>query len=301
MDQTKLSICVPTYNRAKYLERLLKNIECQNLNEIEVVIVNDGSKDNTNEIIQLYKNKVKIIYFEQENQGRSNALKKAIQIATGEFTLIMDDEDLFKENSLLLIIKNLKTLSEYKFKSKREINGLVFLTENVDGVLIGNEFPKSPFVSNLVAINADFNSIGDKKQVVKTKNLQEVLYDTYPDERRMSTYVLWSRLAKNFDIVFINEIVVIKEYLAEGLSKNINKVRMKSPMSSKLIYRELLEMNKDIYNSVKYRFKNASNFYRYNFHSKERIQPKASFIYKLVGSIIGYIIYKWDCNRYSKK
>ncbi len=298
MSNIKISICIPTYNRAKYIERLLNNIIDQKFHGLEVVIVNDGSKDNTSEIVSSYESNLRLNYFFQENQGRAVALKKAIELANGEYIIIMDDEDLFVENAFSTIIKNIEQLKILINNSDKEIAGFVFLCEDVHGKLIGNKFPNSFFVTNMVSINADNKIIGDKKQIIKTEYLKKVLYDVYPNERRMPTYILWSRLSKDYNVVFINEIVVIKEYLLEGLTKNIDKIRIKSPMSSKLIYKELIELNSDIYKSRLYRIKNAVNFHRYNFHSNVKTSVKTNFLFNTIGYLLGYLVYKLDCYKY---
>lgn len=294
MLQKKLSICIPTYNRASYIKRLLQNISNESYINIEVVVVIDGSVDDTLNVVKGFYDKFDMQIFEQANQGRSVALKKAIELAKGEYILIMDDEDLFIEGAFKALLARINEIEVHQKVSNKEIIGVVFLTQDVNGDLIGNRFPSSPLISNLVAVNSDYKSKGDKKQIIKSKLLKKVLYDTYPNERRMSTYVLWSRLATEFNVVFYNEIIVIKEYLNEGLSKNINKVRMGSPQSSRLIYKELLELHSNVYISKLFRLKNAINFYRYNFHCKVKESVKSNFSYKCIGFIFGYFYYKLD-------
>lgn len=90
----KVSIILPIYNVAPYLEEALDSILNQTLKEIEIIAVNDGSTDNSEEIIKKYQQKdSRIILFSQENQGQSVARNLALQHATGEYIYMMDSDD----------------------------------------------------------------------------------------------------------------------------------------------------------------------------------------------------------------
>lgn len=79
----KVSIILPIYNVASYLEEALDSILNQTLKEIEIIAVNDGSTDNSEDIIKKYQQKdSRIILFSQENQGQSVARNLALQHAT---------------------------------------------------------------------------------------------------------------------------------------------------------------------------------------------------------------------------
>ena len=84
----KLAICVPTYNRAKLLERLLQSIPT--ISDIVVSICDDGSQDNTYQIIQNHKSRISINYIYQNNRGRASALRKSILNCKAEFFMLVD-------------------------------------------------------------------------------------------------------------------------------------------------------------------------------------------------------------------
>lgn len=90
----KVSVVLPIYNVAPYLEQTFNSILNQSLKEIEILAVNDGSTDKSWEIIQDYQRKdARIISFTQENQGQSVARNVALQHATGEYIYMMDSDD----------------------------------------------------------------------------------------------------------------------------------------------------------------------------------------------------------------
>ena len=100
----KVSIILPIYNVAPYLEEALDSILNQTLKEIEIIAVNDGSTDNSEDIIKKYQQKdSRIILFSQENQGQSVARNLALQHATGEYIYMMDSDDVLSSPDVLLI------------------------------------------------------------------------------------------------------------------------------------------------------------------------------------------------------
>ncbi|MGL6099833.1 MAG: glycosyltransferase family 2 protein [Fusobacteriaceae bacterium] len=95
----KISIVVPVYNTEKYLNRCLDSILNQSLKEIEVIIVNDGSPDNSTKIIEEYRlqdSRVKVI--NKKNGGLSSARNAGIEIANGEYIIHLDSDDWIEQN-----------------------------------------------------------------------------------------------------------------------------------------------------------------------------------------------------------
>lgn len=97
----KVSVIVPVYNVEKYLDRCLLSIIKQNLKDYEIVIVNDGSSDNSLEIINKYKQKYPSIInlIDKENEGSSSARNTGLENAKGEYITFLDSDDYLEENS----------------------------------------------------------------------------------------------------------------------------------------------------------------------------------------------------------
>ena len=90
----KVSVILPIYNVAPYLDEAFRSILTQTLSDMEVIAVNDGSTDNSQEIIDRYAAKDhRIIALQQENQGLSGARNTALQHATGKYIYMMDSDD----------------------------------------------------------------------------------------------------------------------------------------------------------------------------------------------------------------
>lgn len=100
----KFSIIIPVYNVEKYIEKCLDSIFNQTLKDFEVIVVNDGTKDKSIELIKNYD--IKII--NQKNQGLSAARNRGVKEATGEYLLFLDSDDYLEKDTLKELNKSLK-------------------------------------------------------------------------------------------------------------------------------------------------------------------------------------------------
>ncbi len=95
--KNKVSVIIPTYNRAKFIPNAVKSIIDQNYNNIEIIVVDDGSTDNTDEVINaLKKEHHNILYCRNERQkGPSGARNTGINKSTGDFISFLDSDDIW--------------------------------------------------------------------------------------------------------------------------------------------------------------------------------------------------------------
>ena len=103
----KVSVIVPVYNVEKYLEECLDSIINQTLEDIEIICINDGSTDNSLNILNSYtKTDKRMKVFSQENQGQGVARNYGLSIATGDYIYFMDSDDILELNALELVYTN---------------------------------------------------------------------------------------------------------------------------------------------------------------------------------------------------
>jgi glycosyltransferase involved in cell wall biosynthesis len=98
----KVSVLMATYNRAQYIREALDSIFAQTLPPHQVIVVNDGSTDNTRQELEPFMNR--IVYLEQENCGKSVALNHAMVHVTGDYVWIFDDDDVMLPNGLETLV-----------------------------------------------------------------------------------------------------------------------------------------------------------------------------------------------------
>lgn len=113
----KYSIIVPAYNTEKYIDKCLKSIFLSTYKNFEVIIVNDGSTDKTEDIINKYIKKYdNIIYIKQKNMGLSMARNNGVKNATGDYLLFIDSDDYVEKELLENINKNIGDLDILRYQ-----------------------------------------------------------------------------------------------------------------------------------------------------------------------------------------
>ncbi len=98
----KVSIIVPAYNASLYIDRCINSIINQSIKDIEIIVVNDGSNDDTLDKLKKYNN---IILIDQKNSGISVSRNKALDLAKGEFILFIDSDDYIENDYIEKLLK----------------------------------------------------------------------------------------------------------------------------------------------------------------------------------------------------
>ena len=103
----KISVIIPVYNKADYVQECLNTVREQTLKEIEIICVNDGSTDNSAEIIETnIKEDPRVVLINKENGGAASARNKGLENARGEFVIFMDPDDWYPEKDVLETLYN---------------------------------------------------------------------------------------------------------------------------------------------------------------------------------------------------
>jgi glycosyltransferase involved in cell wall biosynthesis len=138
------TVFTPTYNRAHTLQRVFKSLCKQTCRDFEWLLVDDGSVDNTEELIETWIKMAdfSIRYFWQENSGKHIAYNLAIREARGQMFAVLDSDDALLPNALERLFKLWNEIPEFERSSFCLIGGLC---HDQNGAVIGNTFPRSPF------------------------------------------------------------------------------------------------------------------------------------------------------------
>jgi len=253
----KLAICIPTYNRSNLLNRLLKSIP--SIDDIMISICDDGSQDNTHQIVKNHQSRLLINYTYQENRGRASALRNSILKSKAEFIMIVDSDDYFEEKGIEII---------YEFLLKNSsINFFVFPIK-----IINNFSTKSASLSgipqtNYISLRTDYGVKYDLQEVIHSKLLLDILYDDPIDIRRIPTSYLWFKASENSLCLPVNSLPVkTKEYLSDGMTSNLLPLKIRYPKY--IVYKYEIALKNKGYKSLLHRFKFLILFYRYSFHNK---------------------------------
>lgn len=166
----KLTILTPTYNRGGELSQLYDSLKNQTCKDFEWVIVDDGSKDNTHEVVKawLSDSDFPIRYFFKENGGKHTALNYAVKIIESELTFIVDSDDTLTADAVETVLRYHR-----RYEDEKNICGYAFLRAYPDGNVNGKEFVPNERVASYTEarVNSD-DTMADKAEVFKTACLK---------------------------------------------------------------------------------------------------------------------------------
>lgn len=91
--EPKISVVIPCYNCERFIEKCLESIINQMYDNLEIIVVNDGSTDSTENVVKKYLSDKRVVYIKQENGGEAAARNSGIEVATGEYIGFVDSDD----------------------------------------------------------------------------------------------------------------------------------------------------------------------------------------------------------------
>lgn len=287
-EDVKLSICIPTYNRMNELKNLLSSIlNATNLSYLEVIIVDDASSDNTKLIIDKYSHLMKINYYVyQKNYGRSVALKKAIELAEGEYVAVMDSDDIFTDRGIDEVFEGIAKLENGNFPE--DVCSLIFGCKLIFNRSTRTNIPPA-IISNFVELRADYKVCGDLKEVVESGILKKHLYDVPYGCRRVPTSLLWAKVAESTRCLCVDKVIVIKRYLTGGMSDKILQLKSYNPEPMVNLYVALSDSKS--YKSTKYRLRCRILWARYACHYG---QTRPTLLWQYIVWPFGFLVYLID-------
>ncbi|MBO4816285.1 MAG: glycosyltransferase family 2 protein [Clostridia bacterium] len=236
----KLSILTATYNRANYLPKLYESIK-ENLKynvTPEWIIVDDGSTDDTKNIVQSFidENKVIIKYLYQKNSGKMSAINEAVKMATGDLIVDCDSDDYFTNNSFEIIEKNSEKLLQ-----NQELYGLVFLKSEENGKISGKEFSQKEHITSMFDLYFKEDIGGEKIIVYNSKIRKQYSHQLEHNEKFITEARMYHKMDEKYKLLAINEVIEQGNYIEDGYTKNINKTFKESPYGYYIYFKELLQ------------------------------------------------------------
>ncbi len=206
-------------------------------------------------------------------------------LAKGELFFILDSDDILPNNALELVVETYQPIKhEMSFAGVSGIDGYF------DGRIIGSGLPYESIDCNSVDIRYKFHVTGDMKEVFRTSVMKEFPFPDIEGEKFCPEALVWNRIAQKYKLRYFNKIIYKVEYQPEGITSNIVKVRMKSPITSMMCYAEMLELNIPF----KDKFKAAANYWRFRLcYNGNGSYPKVSGLWNAVAPL-GWLMHLKD-------
>jgi glycosyltransferase involved in cell wall biosynthesis len=212
MNSTFFSVIIPTYNRSHILLKTISSVLNQTFQNFEVIIVDDGSTDNTKNVVKaITESDSRVQYIYQKNAERANARNNGASKAKGEFFIFLDSDDYFE-------IEHLTKLNEF-INLSNEKEALFFTNVKI---LNNGNISTPPFFQTSIS-EIDFflkNSIIPARVCLHNSILNRFQFD--PDTIVVEDTVLWTEIASCYPIIFA-DIDSVVYFLHDDNSVNLLK------------------------------------------------------------------------------
>ena len=239
------------------MEKLYESLKRQSCKDFEWLVVDDGSTDGTDNLIgQLQeKSEFPVRYIYKSNGGKHTALNVGIQTICSELTFIVDSDDIVTDDAIESILKIHK-----KYREQNNICGYAFLRAFPDGKVNGKKFDIDEQIGSYIQVRVNGNDTSaDKAEVFKTHCLKEFPFPEYPNEKFLGEDLVWVRMAGKYEMVHINKVIYIGNYLEGGLTNNRRKHNIASPVGCVHRAEEFMELDL----KIKYRIKGGLQYIAY--------------------------------------
>jgi glycosyltransferase involved in cell wall biosynthesis len=270
------TIFIPTYNRADILPRALESIGQSTLRDFEVVIVDDGSTDDTRNLVQEWvaKGAVPIQYVWQENQGIHAAHNTALEHARGLLFIRLDSDDLMLPQALERIKAHWEAIPD---DQKPRFAGVGGMCLNEDGTVSGEPYPQDVIDSDYLEIFKYCRMNGERREALRTEVLREYPYPRIGAERWLRPTLILRRMAHRYRIRFTNELLQVNRHAPGGISENRFRYRVLCPKGQRLYFLEEITLN-DRFTPRKRLRRHHAQYVRYSMHSGIGLRHQATEI-----------------------
>ncbi|MCI8654429.1 MAG: glycosyltransferase family 2 protein [Clostridia bacterium] len=234
----KISVLTGTYNRANLLGNLYNSLIANSKFgiEIEWLIMDDGSTDNTKQVVEKFieEERIQIKYNRQENQGKMTALNNLINDASGDVVVECDSDDYFSENAFAIIEQEFK-----KYKDRKDIYAICFLKYDSQGNNIGDNFKNNE--TTMFDLYFKEGEKGEKSLVYFTNIRKQYKYKIENNEKFGTEARLHHEMDLKYKIACCNKPIMICEYRQDGYTKNIQKIFKENPYGYYEYFKEILK------------------------------------------------------------
>ena len=271
MNKIVFSIIIPSYNRANFIRKAIDSVFNQSFLFFEVILIDDGSTDNTEDIAKQI-NDSRFIYCRTENRERGAARNKGIELARGEYITFLDSDDYLLENHLEVAYKtitNSKNIPWFHLKYK---------IEHKNHFTIPN-YPKYKdtittklFTGNFLSCHGVF---------VKSSLLQEFKFNENRQLSGLEDWELWIRISTKYDLQIIDSVTNV---LVNHSNRSVISANSKLIIDKTLFFQNTVLNNSLItqkFNLLLKKFKSSTYSYISLHLALTKKDKKAAFSYLL--------------------
>jgi glycosyltransferase involved in cell wall biosynthesis len=200
------TVFTASYNRAHTIHRVFNSLCAQTVRDFEWLVVDDGSTDNTAELIEAWTKiaDFTIRYFKQENSGKHVARNVAVREARGRFFALIDSDDALVPNALERVASIWNTIPP---EVRSSFCGVVGLCKDQHGEIVGDRFPSSPFDSKLADRKYVYRIRGEKWGASVTEIERQYLFPEIKGTHFVPEGMVHFEIDKKYQVRCVNEIL----------------------------------------------------------------------------------------------
>ena len=289
-----LTIFTPAYNRTHTLPRTYQSLCRQTCKDFEWLIVDDGSTDNTADLVKgwIAEGVISIRYIYQKNQGMHGAHNTAYRNIHTELNTCIDSDDYMPDDAVKKIIMFWQNQKDEKYA------GLIGLDITQSGEVIGQKFPPELKKTTLRGYYEDLHGSGDKKLVYRTDVINKYPeYPIFPGEKYVGLAYKYHCVDEDYSLLVLNEPLVIVDYQLDGSSSGMWKQYWNNPKGFAFFRKyEMLHTR-----SVKRQFMENIHYVSHSLRSKNKrfLQESPLPFFTFLCIIPGSLLFLW--NKYNVK
>lgn len=242
-----ISVCIPAYNHEKYVAECIESVINQDYENIELIIINDGSKDKTHDVIMQYQQKcqerfVRFEYRNRENKGLSITLNEIVAWSKGKYFTGVASDDVMLKNKVSLLVYKLESLDDSYAVA---FGNAVFIDDNSQELYLDRKTKLPTSKENGFNLFLDYytynrnfdyrdeNTFGSYKTllagnylpamsyVVKLDKIREV--GAWTNDNTVEDWEMWLKLSKKYKFVYIDTPVALYRWHESNSCKIIRK------------------------------------------------------------------------------
>lgn len=231
MDRPLITVFTPTYNRAQLLPRLFKSLCQQADHNFEWLIVDDGSTDGTESVVNGFQAETFAVrYVWKENGGKHTAYNLALKEARGEFFFCVDSDDFLAPDVIRLISEAL-----------RPATGLCAYKASVGGRLLSTVFPNGAESTTTFDLYEKLGCRGEYAFIYPTHIARQVPFPVFSGERFVTESVVFDQLDQHCPVLLLPEVITICEYQTSGYSADTDRLMHENPAGYCLYYMQRID------------------------------------------------------------
>lgn len=243
-----ITIFTPTYNRAYCLEKLYYSLTKQDSDDFIWLIVDDGSTDNTKQLVESFinENKIAIKYYPKQNGGKHTAHNLGVKLCNTELFVCVDSDDYLKPFAVSAIL-------DVHMKHKNEsLLGYYFRKEYPNGKPMAKAYPKGLIKVGITELYHRYAYEGETVIVLRSKCIKGYTLPVFENERFVTEVVFYNEINHIAPMLLCEDAIYVGDYLQDGYTLNSKKLTITNPYGSAVHHLSEAYYGRGLINRIKH-------------------------------------------------